>query len=211
MFDRLQTNLAESWHSVNQTVSENFSATVKGVSSQAARVVEMVESQAQAAANGMTEMAGDRFESIGQNAEPISRVNHGFQAAIATSLQTWLTQHPAIAWMVGHPLWTLALLLIGLLSVWGLLGAIAQFVRQVWVGLLSLPLRLLKWLLVKIFRLFKQADALQRSQTPKQADLPTRLLEILSRLESLRQEQDALIQEMQAILAAKGIESAKTQ
>ncbi|NEQ31796.1 MAG: hypothetical protein F6K04_12455 [Leptolyngbya sp. SIO4C5] len=237
MFDRWQTSLAESWQHLNQSVTtlkssaaetaERATDAVSNFSNQAGEVVETVTDQAAAAVNEAASAAGEGWGEATRSltataeqtktslqemtqADPIGGFTGGFQGAIAASTQTWLSQHPVIAWMVTHPLLALGLAVVVLLSLWGFLGAIAQFVRQVWVGILSLPLRLMQWLLLGVFRLFRRADALQRLKKGQPPELQPRLLEILSRLESLQQEQAALMREMQAILAAKGIESAKT-
>ncbi|NJL88045.1 MAG: hypothetical protein HC886_22060 [Leptolyngbyaceae cyanobacterium SM1_1_3] len=236
MFDRFKESLANSLESLDQTVTELKTSTIE-VSDRVTEGFSHLSDQAAAAVGAATEQATDMVtgaangaagsleqasRSLGETAaqtqrliqeivpkaKPISGFSSGVQSAIAGSAQIWIAQHPALGWVMGHPLWAAALVLIALLSLWGLLGAIAQFIRQIWVGILRLPLQLMCWLLVGVFGWFKRADALQRQA--KQPDLQTRLLEILSRLESLRQEQEALMQEMQVILTAKVTESVKT-
>ncbi|MBM0741073.1 hypothetical protein JOY44_05485, partial [Phormidium sp. CLA17] len=58
---------------------------------------------------------------------------------ITTSVQMWIADHPSVAWVVTHPLWAIAVILLTLLSSWGLLGAIARFIQQAWLFILQAP------------------------------------------------------------------------
>lgn len=121
---------------------------------------------------------------------------------ITTSVQMWIADHPSVAWVVTHPLWAIAVILLTLLSSWGLLGAIARFIQQAWLFILQAPLKLIYWLFGRTFKLFNQANAFQFTQLD-QPDAQKRLPEILDRLEILRKEQEALIQEMRSLLEPK--------
>lgn len=126
---------------------------------------------------------------------------NGFQGVFAAPFQSWLSDHPAIAWMVAHPLWTVGLLFVVLLMTWGLLGAIARFIQEAWLAILQVPLRLAQFLFRGTFRLFLRA-------APSQASLPesapqNRMNEILSRLEAIHQEEEALMKEMRSLLESK--------
>lgn len=121
---------------------------------------------------------------------------------ITTSIQMWIAEHPVVAWVVTHPLWAIAVILLVLLSAWGLLGAIAQFIQQAWLFILQAPLKLIYWLFGRTFKLFNQANAFQFTQLD-QTGTQKRLPEILDRLEILRKEQEALIQEMRSLLESK--------
>lgn len=119
------------------------------------------------------------------------------QAAIASTLQQWLSSHPAIAWMVDHPLPALFLGLLLLFLLWSLLGAITRLMEQIWIAILAMPLKSLRWLFAGALQPLKGLDLLNR-QPPVSKD--KRLAEILSRLDALRQEEAALMTEMKAIL-----------
>jgi len=121
---------------------------------------------------------------------------------ITTSVQMWIAEHPIVAWVVAHPLWAIAVILLVLLSAWGLLGAIARFIQQAWLFILQAPLKLIYWLFGRTFKLFNQVNAFQFTQLD-QPDTQKRLPEILDRLEILRKEQEILIQEMRSLLESK--------
>lgn len=149
--------------------------------------------------------------------------------AVAAMVRDWLNDHPMLEWCVAHPIWAIALLLLFIFSAWGLLGAIAQLVKTLWLELLRAPLRLSRWLGVRLLNLFRHpidetsqtSDAqtlqLQETQSSRQSprstlndpnlanrqnqnDQPARLREVVARLEQLQAEQAQLLQEVRAIL-----------
>jgi signal transduction histidine kinase len=147
--------------------------------------------------------------------------------AIAAVVRDWLNNHPVLGWCAIHPLWAIALLLLFIFSAWGLLGAIAQLVRSLWIVLLRAPFRLGRWIGVRILNLFRRpidensqtSDALDtrflRSQeilislsSPNESESngrehegqPARLSQAIARLEQLQREQVQLLQEVRAIL-----------
>lgn len=147
------------------------------------------------------------------------------QNAIAAIVRDWLSRHPVLGWFAAHPLWAIALLLLFIFSAWGLLGAIAQLVKTLWIELLRAPLRLGRWLGVRLLNLFRrstgktsqtsdaqtlQLQEIQSSRSmlndPNSADRqnendqPARLSEAVARLEQLQAEQTQLLQEVRAIL-----------
>jgi hypothetical protein len=145
------------------------------------------------------------------------------QNAIAAMLQGWLNDHPVLGWCATHPIWAIILLLLFTFSAWGLLGAIAQLVKTLWIELLRAPLRFGKWLGVRLLNLFRhpinrnsQASDAQPLPSPEtqfpqlkvnEAELakpqngqPTQLSEVVARLEQLQREQTQLLQEVRAIL-----------
>lgn len=148
------------------------------------------------------------------------------QNAIAAMVQDWLTDHPMLGWCVTHPIWAIALFLLFIFSAWGLLGAIAQLVKTLWIELLRTPLRLVRWVGVRLLKLFKripkempQPSALPNTQLlrSQEIDPPTstlnepelaarkngqsaQLSEVVVRLEQLQREQTQLLQDVRAIL-----------
>lgn len=118
------------------------------------------------------------------------------------SVQAWLATHPVIAWIMSHPLWAIALFFIALLLSWGLLGAIARLVQQAWLLILQAPLKLLRWLFDSLFKAFPMR-VLKSGEPTILEQREQRLLETLSRLEALQQEQEELMQEVKTILMLK--------
>jgi uncharacterized protein (UPF0335 family) len=145
------------------------------------------------------------------------------QNAIAAIVQDWLNAHPVLGWCATHPIWAIALLFLFIFSAWGLLGAIAQLVKMLWIELLRTPLRFGRWLGVRLLNFFRhpinenfqasdaQALLLQETQFSQpnlnESDLAApqngqtaQLSEVVARLEQLQKEQTQLLQEVRAIL-----------
>jgi hypothetical protein len=83
----------------------------------------------------------------------------------------------------------------------GLLGAIAQLTERVWVALLRAPMVLVSWILGAIVKVFRPS-----SMTSSPVELPSpeqRLADILDRLDALKREQDALLQEVRSMLGTE--------
>jgi hypothetical protein len=153
----------------------------------------------------------------------------GLQQGVYRSLQAWgqgwMEQHPLGFWLLSHPLWAIALCLTVLFITWGLLSAFVQLTQNLWIFLLQAPFKLLKATfsgLLLLVRVVKPGGFLKRKsavpspfvateaiESQSKAELQPqtqqqRLSEILHRLEQLRQEQDALMQEAQTILLTCG-------
>ncbi len=134
-------------------------------------------------------------------------VAEGLQNTVVVSFQSWLVRHPVIAWMVHHPIPTLVLAVVLLLLFWGLVRAIAQLTERIWITILQVPLKLSLWCWAWITRplqklaLAKPAQpAVVSPSTPQ-----TQLVEILTRLEALYQEQSQLIKEFRTLVANQNI------
>ncbi|GAB4459104.1 MAG: hypothetical protein OHK0037_03900 [Elainellaceae cyanobacterium] len=122
--------------------------------------------------------------------------------SLSTPLQSWLAAHPVAQWLVMHPLWLLGLVVMAIALLVGLFGAIGRLTENIWLRLFRIPL----WLFATVFGgSFKLAKILTKSSTFK-ADAPEaesstqRLCTILARLDTLRQEEEALLVEMKALL-----------
>jgi hypothetical protein len=134
------------------------------------------------------------------------------QTAIAAMVQDWLSDHPLLGWCVTHPIWAIALLLL--------------FIFSAWIALLRAPLRLVRWIGVRLLKLFKRipkemsqpfdSPDTQLLQSPEiysptstlnEPELAARnngqsaqLREVIVRLEQLQREQAQLLQDVRAIL-----------
>lgn len=130
-------------------------------------------------------------------------IAQGVQDVVGESIQSWLADHPTLAWIIAHPLWTIALIVLTLFLCWGLLGAIAQLMQQAWLALLRAPLTLAQFLSRRLFQVFHRQAIPSSTQPEGQQDLQDQLPNLMKRLETLQQEQEALIKAMQAILISK--------
>ncbi|MBW4487139.1 MAG: hypothetical protein KME12_05050 [Trichocoleus desertorum ATA4-8-CV12] len=131
-----------------------------------------------------------------------STVADAMQNALGGAMQQWMAEHQFWAWVLQHPFWSVGLLLVLLVLLQGLLSTIAQLIQQAGIGLLRSPWKLSQWLFGFSARSFQSAltagDAKQGTDSKQQ-----RLSEIVDRLEALKQEQDALLQEVKAIVASE--------
>ena len=139
-----------------------------------------------------------------QKTEQLSgAISHSVQDVVATSMAGWLAEHPIVAWVIAHPFWAIALTVLALFLCWSLLGAVAQLTQQAWLALLQAPLKFIQLLSRGVSQSFQRADVFALPKLEGQQEVQERLSKIFSRLEALRQEEEVLMREMQAILASK--------
>lgn len=120
---------------------------------------------------------------------------------IRLPIQDWLATHPLWNWLLTHPLWLLGTIILLLFLLAGLLGAIASLTEKIWLFVLQAPIRLMQLIFIGTLKLLK-IPFLPRANSQKSTQSrPERLTVILDRLEALKQEQDALIQEVRSIVA----------
>ncbi|MEB3360310.1 MAG: hypothetical protein VKK04_26540 [Synechococcales bacterium] len=149
----------------------------------------------------------DRFtESAGGIFQSVEGITDAVIISLLERLQDavygWLAAHPLVLWMVIHPVWSLVGALLALWLILGLFQAIAHYIQQGWLFLLRAPYLLIRWLvgLVFISLQTRSLRALPPAQSAPEIG-PDRLVEILNRLEDIRQEETELMQEMRSLLA----------
>jgi hypothetical protein len=135
------------------------------------------------------------------------------QNAMGEMTQNWLMAHPILGWGVTHPLWALGMVVALAFMSGGLLRAIAQLTEQLWIDLLQLPMRAIRWGLNRLLPWRKPQPSTQTSapvgfytptlkqnQTGLQSANHQQLCEIMVRLEQIQQEQALLLQDIKALL-----------
>ena len=131
--------------------------------------------------------------------------------AIATYFSHWLTAHPYLAWTIAHPLLGLGLLLLTIFSLWGLIKAIGRAIEQIWLFLLTTPFRLIQPIFGLMWRSVRRIFGHTSASDDRLTDpsLPTTPIEridrIIDRLQSLRQEQDLLLQELVTLAGSTSV------
>ena len=149
-----------------------------------------------------------------QKTEQLSgAISYGAQEVVVNSMQGWMAEHPIVAWIVAHPLWSIALIVFAIFLCWSLLGAVVQLTQKAWIALLQAPLKLIQMLWSGLSQSFHRTDASSLmlpdvtqpdvTQPASQREAQERLPQILSRLEALHQEQEALMKEMRSMLVSK--------
>ncbi|HEY9750812.1 MAG TPA: hypothetical protein V6C63_19180 [Allocoleopsis sp.] len=148
----------------------------------------------------LSHMAGQALTQVQQ-----SVATDAVQNAFGGAMQQWMAEHRMWGWLIQHPLTSVGLLLVLLVLLQGLLSAIAQLIQRAGWALLRSPWKLSQWLLgfsAKSFQAALAPGAKREAESKQQ-----RLTEIVNRLEALKQEQDALLQEVKAIVASDSPQS----
>jgi hypothetical protein len=133
-------------------------------------------------------------------------ISQPIEDAISRYVSQWMEQHPFWAWIFTHPLPSLGLLLLVLFLLWGLLKAIGRGTEQIWLFLLRTPFKLLRPLFLAIGiwikRLLTGESTPDHPRSGQMAAISTqpRILAILDRLHTLKQEQDLLLAELEELV-----------
>ena len=202
--------------SVNQNIQqtkndfiENTSQSIESISQTTGRAKDTITEAASSTLGNVTEKSGQLLNSVSDatNAlkdslqtaiQKIDSLNQtlsdGIQASINSSLNGWIDQHPQLVWLVNHPLQSFGIFLLGLFLFSGLLGAISRITEKFWLFILTYPFKIFSNIWVLVSKSLEKDDDDQKTETQK------RVTEILSRLESIRQEQTSLSQELESRL-----------
>ena len=203
--DKVNQNVQQT----KSTVLESTSQSVETINQTTGRARDTITEAASSTLGNVTEKSGQILNSI-TNAtntlkdslqttiEKIDSLNQtlsdGIQASINSSLNGWIDQHPQLVWLINHPLQSLGILLLGLFLFSGLLGAISRITEKFWLFILTYPFKIFSnsWLLI--------SKSLQKDDDNQKTEAQKRVTEILSRLESIWQEQTSLSQELESLL-----------
>lgn len=185
---------SQSVESINQTtgrardtITEAASSTLDNVTEKSGQLL-----------NSITNATNTLKDSLQTTIEKIDSLNQtlsdGIQASINSSLNGWIDQHPQLVWLVNHPLQSFGIFLLGLFLFSGLLGAISRITEKFWLFILTYPFKIFSnsWLFI--------SKSLQKDDDNQKTEAQKRVIEILSRLESIRQEQTLLSQELESLL-----------
>jgi hypothetical protein len=172
-----------------------------------------------------------------QTAEQIRNTTSGaIQTAISSSVNDWLTEHPAIlqlvkilGWATNHPILSLVILIFSIAIFWNFIKIIGRLIELVSLSILRLPVKLLQIVAQGgVFSLQKISGLLIRKMTPEKTtntiltlpptisqsihkDKQQRLTEITQRLEAIQKEQHLLLQEAAELLDIETIEITRVQ
>jgi hypothetical protein len=146
--------------------------------------------------------------------EPINNIiNH--QVEVITN---WINNHPTIFWLIkllnwsiSHPIASLLIVFIGLFIIWKLFQLFSRILEQGLLFTLKTPIKFIYSLVYSIWDILTK-KLLNKSvfTQPKQSnvhinnansDKNEKLLSLLNRLETIRQEQNNILQEIKTLLA----------
>ncbi|GBO54106.1 hypothetical protein APA_2054 [Pseudanabaena sp. lw0831] len=184
----------QSVESINQTTGRARDTITEAASSTLGNVTE----KSGQLLNSITNATNTLKDSLQTTIEKIDSLNQtlsdGIQASINSSLNSWVDKYPQLVWLINHPLQCFGILLLGLFLFSGLLGAISRITEKFWLFILTYPFKIFSnsWLLI--------SESLQKDSDNQKTEAQKRVAEILSRLESIRQEQTLLSQELESLL-----------
>ncbi len=124
-------------------------------------------------------------------------ISKSIEDAVSSYFNHWFQEHPLIWWLIGHPVWSLLILLLSIALFVGLLGAIGRGIEQFWIWLLRTPLRMMQPTIWLWQRITKQQAHISWSAPDSQINI------LVSRLRQIQQEQDKLMQELLKIVKAE--------
>ncbi len=125
--------------------------------------------------------------------------------AVSSYFSQWMGQHPYFAWSIGHPVFSLGLVLIAIFLLWGLIKVIGRGIEQIWLFLLKTPFKLLQPIFRpiwgSIWRILGHTEESGSPQSlkPSGSELSQRSEQIIDRLHALNQEQQSLLTELAAL------------
>ena len=152
--------------------------------------------------NGINSATTNLKDSLQANVGKIDNLNQtlseGIQTSINSSLQGLIDNNPQLFWLTNHPLQALGILLLGLVLFSGLIGAISHLTEKFWLLIITYPFKLISNVFGSILKSF-QKDNEQKNISIKTENQKC-IVEVLSRLEANRQEQNILLQELESLL-----------
>ncbi|MBD2441407.1 hypothetical protein [Nostoc sp. FACHB-110] len=219
----LPQGVSQSWQNVKDFVNQG----VNSVSNSAQQVGQSWQETAASKTNQAIDVVTTNLEQAKSSLEQFKHTTSGaMETAIASSINDWLTQHPAMSrllqilnWAAIHPVISLVILLFSLAILWSIINAIIRLFTTASFSLLQAPFKLLLSLiqfsflfLHNVARLaFQKATNYQPKDSisnlspnhiqPFYRDKEQRLTEISYRLEEINQEQKKLLQEAAQLMS----------
>jgi hypothetical protein len=129
-------------------------------------------------------------------------ISSSIDRAVSTYISNWLGQHPYLVWSIAHPLPSLSLLLLLILSLLGFFKAIGRGVEQIWLFLLKTPFKLFQPLFRRTWEIFLKTlgrgDSIPQNGRYANDEKPSaeRIDAIVDRLQALSKEQEQLLKEL---------------
>ncbi|MBW4563171.1 MAG: hypothetical protein KME32_18885 [Mojavia pulchra JT2-VF2] len=227
----LSQGLLQRWQQAKDFVNESVKSLTNSAQQAGQSLTETADQATDKAINTVTttwEQTKGSVEQSLQTADQIKTTTSvAVKGAIASSMNDWLTQHPAIfrlfqilGWAANHPIISSVLLLFILALVWSIIKAIMRLIETASWSILQVPLKLIQAFIKVSFSSVSKfgSFALQKITVVQKTDnisnlLPEnyqigypdkqqRLAEISHRLEAIQKEQHELLQEAANLIAS---------
>ena len=195
-----QTN--QSFKSINQS-KENI---ITNLAKAADTTVNSITEKSSQIADRLTATTNALKGSLQITIEKIDKLNQtlsdGIQASISSSLSSWMINHPQLVWIIDHPLQDLGIIFLFLVLLSGLFRTISGISEKFWMIILIYPFKMISNILISVLKV-SQTNTSQQTNNLEEKKDQQRLTELLSQLETNRQEQKLLLQELELILKIK--------
>ncbi|HIK27797.1 MAG: hypothetical protein N3E45_11610 [Oscillatoriaceae bacterium SKW80] len=133
--------------------------------------------------------------------EPFEKFN---QFYISSLINEWIKTHPLIFWLVSHPIQSIVIFIGLIVLLAGLLKAFGILIVETWISILIAPVKLFFQIFEK--RSYKLILNLNVNKNKKN-DRLNRMVNILKRLEAIKQEQDVLLKELAVLVKAENLKA----
>ncbi|HEY9296601.1 MAG TPA: hypothetical protein VIQ31_09540, partial [Phormidium sp.] len=187
--------------SVNQAANKAKEA-VTTSSNLAVKSVTEATNQAVSNITQVSEQAKASLEETVQKTEGLSRsLTEVIENGINGYITDWMNHHVILAWFLTNPFYSIGILLLCIVLIWGLFQALGSLIVKTWMSVLVSPVLLARSLLLKNSK--STANTINNGfLSPKldSEDPQERCHKILHRLNEIKQEQDSLLQELAKIL-----------
>ena len=151
----------------------------------------------------------EQTSQITDNLNEITR--KAIENAIDSTITSWLNEHPLFFWLVTHPIWTSILFIFSLFLIVGLFEALGTLIKSIWIFIFKIPHKLIKKTTIltiknlqnisyQILSKNSSQNKLELTKIHSQSERQQRIIQILDRLEELKQEQDRLLKEIAEML-----------
>lgn len=221
----IEINLPEQVLQRLQTAKDLVNQNVNSLTNSAQQVGESLKAKATTTTNTAIDTVTTSLEQTWKTAEHLKSTTSGaMEAAISSSFNDWLTEHPVIlrliqivSWAANHPIISVVILLFALALLWSIIKAIVSLIEKASWSILKFPVKLLQALVKFSFLSLTEVSnfVVQKTKTTQATDnlsvlLPdnlsinkqVRLAEITSRLEVIKKEQQELLEEAANLIAS---------
>ena len=142
-------------------------------------------------------------ETLQQTEQFQNSLTHIVQDPIDFAIKSLISNHPIITWFLRHPLLTAIAIIVVVLLVLSMINMIIQLPQQLLSTLLFSPLTIGVFLLRKVFKPINSVSKNSNVTIPRAAKHNQKEIskDILSQLDTIRQGQEKLSQQMNAIIS----------
>ena len=142
-------------------------------------------------------------ETLQQTEQFQNSLTHIVQDPIDFAIKSLISNHPIITWFLRHPLLTAIAIIVVVLLVLSMINMIIQLPQQLLSTLLFSPLTIGVFLLRKVFKPINSVSKNSNVTIPRAAKHNQKEIskDILSQLDKIRQGQEKLSQQMNAIIS----------